>query len=142
VADHPAQHPAGDRHHHAGQRRGQPPADPYCGAQRRGQEARHVRCERGERVGTDPQVLGPDHAVHEADRERQPVGVAQQAGELRGRAAHRDRRGLVQPPAHERDGLLSEIGVGGPREIGHGASVRPSSVQEKRPFVTSTLQSR
>ena len=63
----------------------------------------------GERVCADPQVLGADHPVDEADGEREPIRVAQQIGQARRGRIRRVRPRLRQPAPDQGDGLPREI---------------------------------
>ena len=54
------------------------------------------------------QVLGTDHAVHEANGEVQAVRVLQDAGELFRGSVHRNLGGFGQPVADQRDGFVGE----------------------------------
>ena len=82
VADHFAQHAAGDRDDHLRQDRGHGAAEADGAAHVPGQERRDLGGEGGEVAGGDLQVLGTDDAVDEPDREVQAVGVLQDPGEL------------------------------------------------------------
>ncbi|MCY1231619.1 hypothetical protein D9M72_440740 [compost metagenome] len=59
------------------------------------------------------QVFRADHAVDEADREVEPVGVLQHAGELFSGGVHGNLGGLRQPVAHQTDGFPGQsLGLG------------------------------
>ena len=108
VADHFAEHAAGDRDDHLRQDRSHGSAEADRAAHVPGQEGRDLGGQGGEVAGGDLQVLGTDDAVDEPDREVQAVGVLQDAGELLGRGVDRDLGGLGEPVAHQRDGLLGQ----------------------------------
>ncbi|MCB5292277.1 hypothetical protein BJQ90_01711 [Arthrobacter sp. SO3] len=110
VADHFAEHPAGDRDDHLGQGRSHGAAEADGTAHVPGQERGDLGGQGCEIAGGNLEVLGPDNAVDESDREVQSVGVLQDTGELLGRGINRDPRRVAEPAAHQPDGLLGERG--------------------------------
>ncbi|MDQ1054219.1 hypothetical protein QE394_002147 [Arthrobacter sp. SORGH_AS 212] len=113
VAHHFAEHPAGCGDDYLRQRRGHGPAERHGAAHVPGQERRHLGRQRSQVAGGDVQVLGADHAVHEAHSEVQAVGVLQDSGQLFGGGIHRNLRGLGKPAPDQGDRLCGEgFGLG------------------------------
>ena len=110
VADHFAEHAAGDRDDHLRQDRGHGAAEADGAAHVPGQERGHLRGQGGEVAGGDLQVLGADDAVDESDGEVEAVRVLQDPGELLGRGVNGDLRGFGEPAADQCDGVLGERG--------------------------------
>jgi hypothetical protein len=122
VADHAPQHAAYHRDDQTGGHLAGRGAELDRGAQVRGQERRDVGGEVGERPGRDPGVLGPDHAVDEADGERQPARVLQHTRKPPGRGVGGDLGGLGEPASYRRDDVVGQVGqLGRRRRVGgHG----------------------
>jgi len=134
-----AQHPAGDRDHDTRQDRCDRGAEPEGCLELRREELRQQRYELAHATGGDPRVLGPDHAVDEADRELQPMRVAQYVGELLRRLVGGDLAAVGQPRTDQGDGVVCEgrdlLGLGrkvSGRLVRHGASIPAQSWRHNR----------
>ena len=110
VADHFAEHAAGDRDDDLRQDRRHGAAEADRAAHVPGQEGRDLGGQGGEVAGGDLQVFRADDAVDEPDGEVQAVRVLQHPGELLGRGIDGDLGGLGEPAADQRDGLVGEAG--------------------------------
>ena len=129
VPDHPPQHAAGDRHDDARQPGRERAAGAQRGRERSGEERGDAGGEAVEVRRGDLERLGPHNAVHEADGEGEPVGVAEHVGELLAGGVDGDALGLGEPLAHEGGGgggELAQLGrAAGDGSIAHGSSVDP-----------------
>jgi hypothetical protein len=122
VAHHAAQHGAGDRYDDAGQDWREHPTESHGPTHVPGQERRHLRRERSKVASRDTEILGPHDPVDEADREVEPVRVAEHASELGCRTIDRNLGCLGQPATDERDALVRELGVDVGEGVGSGGA--------------------
>jgi hypothetical protein len=105
VADHGAQDAARDRDDDAGDDGGEEAADRDRALEVPGQEARRELGDLLEVVAGDEERLRPHDAVDEAHREREPVGVLEDAGEALRRRVD-GRVGALRDPAFREDRRL------------------------------------
>ena len=112
MADHAPHRGLRGGHHGRGRELGGQPAQTQHPAQGRGQEGGRVLRETTQLDRRGTGILGADHAVDEAQRELEPLGIPQQVREHLGRARHGAQRGGVHPAAHLRGDLLDGHGGG------------------------------